>query len=116
TSDRYLEGKWGGGEFQPFGERKEELKSFLRTFGIRERAELHRIEGFRGNAVDEGDALAVTGETRESGERINELRREKGRETLELVEVEQVHAVDGGPISSSRIREGEIDRNGLRKG
>ncbi|MFB6265977.1 MAG: pantetheine-phosphate adenylyltransferase [Candidatus Nanohaloarchaea archaeon] len=113
TSDQYLRQKLEGDGFQDFRERKEVLERFLQNFGLQERAEILEIEGFRGNAVEEGDALVVTEETLESGERINELRGERGREPLELLEVEMVRDAGDSPIGSSRIRDGEIDRNGL---
>jgi len=40
------------------------------------------------------------------------MRRAKGFPPLELVVVELVKAEDGRPISSTRIREGEIDTDG----
>jgi pantetheine-phosphate adenylyltransferase len=58
------------------------------------------------------DYLIVSPETRNGGERINEIRRERGHEPLEIEVVDHVMAEDGERISSTRIVEGEIDRHG----
>ncbi len=58
------------------------------------------------------DALIVTRENRKTGERINALRYALGVPQLTLIEVPMVAAHDGRPISSTRVRNGEIDNNG----
>jgi pantetheine-phosphate adenylyltransferase len=66
-----------------------------------------------GIAVEPGfDALVVSPETVDGAERINEIRREKGREPLDIEVVDHVTAEDGERISSTRILRGEIDRHG----
>lgn len=57
-------------------------------------------------------ALIVTKENRVTGERINALRYALGVSPLALIEVPIVPAEDGNPISSTRLRNGEIDRDG----
>jgi pantetheine-phosphate adenylyltransferase len=48
---------------------------------------------------------------------INEVRSEKGIKPLIIVTVDMIKAEDGNPVSSSRIRTGEIDPQGkLLKG
>jgi len=58
------------------------------------------------------DALIVTRENRKTGERINALRYALGVPQLTLIEVPMVEAQDGKPVSSTRLRNGEIDGNG----
>ncbi len=58
------------------------------------------------------DALVVTSETRKRGEEINRMRKSRGLKELVLMNVSLVDAVDGTPISSSRIRNGDIDYEG----
>jgi len=61
------------------------------------------------------DALVVTSETRKRGERINELRMGSTPlplSSLTLIEIPMVEAQDGVPISSTRLRNGEIDADG----
>lgn len=58
------------------------------------------------------DALIVTAENRKTGERINALRQGLALSPLTLIEVPMVEAEDGKPVSSTRMRNGEIDHNG----
>jgi pantetheine-phosphate adenylyltransferase len=58
------------------------------------------------------DALIVSPETETGGKRINEIRRERGLDPLQLEVVPHVMADDGGIISSTRIVNGEIDEHG----
>ena len=61
---------------------------------------------------DEVDALIASSETSKSGSEINEIRSKKGLKPLAIVTVDLVRAEDGNPISSSRIRTGQIDPQG----
>jgi pantetheine-phosphate adenylyltransferase len=100
---------------RPYDRRKRDLEAELqpraeehgREFAVRELTEPTGI------AVEpQFDALIVSPETRAGGERINEIRRERGRDPLELVVVDHVPAEDGERISSTRIVAGEIDEHG----
>jgi pantetheine-phosphate adenylyltransferase len=58
------------------------------------------------------EALVVSPETVEGAERINDLRRDRGFDPVEIEVVDHVPAEDGNRISSTRIVTGEIDRHG----
>ena len=58
------------------------------------------------------DAIVVSEETEPTAVEINEIRVSKGMKPLDIVVVSFVLAYDGNPISSTRIRRGEITRNG----
>jgi pantetheine-phosphate adenylyltransferase len=58
------------------------------------------------------EALVASPETGKRVELANRLREKRGFPPLELVVVDWVVADDGKPISSSRIRNGEIDAEG----
>jgi pantetheine-phosphate adenylyltransferase len=60
----------------------------------------------------EADAIVVSPETRGRGEELNKLRASKGLPPLEIVEIAFVLGHDGSPISSIRIRYGEMDKHG----
>ena len=65
----------------------------------------------------EVDALIASSETAKKGWEINEIRSNKGIKPLVIVTVDVIRAEDGNPISSSRIRLGQIDPQGkLLKG
>ena len=58
------------------------------------------------------DAIVVSEETEPTAEKINEIRVSKGMDPLDIVVVSFVLADDGIPISSTRIRQGKINRKG----
>ncbi|MFC7077542.1 phosphopantetheine adenylyltransferase [Haloarcula halophila] len=58
------------------------------------------------------DVLVVSPETETGGKRINEIRRDRGHDPLEIEVVPHVYADDGEVISSTRIVRGEIDEHG----
>lgn len=57
-------------------------------------------------------ALVVSEETEPKGHEINRIRARKGLNPLVIVTVTMLKAEDGRPLSSSRIRDGEIDKSG----
>lgn len=58
------------------------------------------------------DVIIVSPETRASAESLNIEREKHCKPPLQIAEVPYVPAYDGTPISSTRIRKGEIDSNG----
>lgn len=104
-------------------------KSYVKSFETREQAlikYLHEkkftnkyevtikpIKDKYGPSVEEEfDAIVVSPETFKTAEEINKKRIKKGRKTLKIVKIPFVLAEDGVPISSSRIKNKEIDING----
>jgi len=76
--------------------------------------EISKLENDFGPAVVEGSvkALAVSEETSAKGLHLNELRAERNLPPVEIVVVLMVLAEDGKAISSTRIKNSEIDSNG----
>jgi pantetheine-phosphate adenylyltransferase len=58
------------------------------------------------------NALVASSETAEKIKGLNKIRRKNGLLPLELIVVDMIRAEDGEPISSSRIRAGEINSSG----
>lgn len=102
-------------DVRPYRERRDSLERRIEVLDEWGRGvEVRMLEDPYAVASEEEsfDCLVVSPETREGGRHINELRRERGFDPLEIVVVPHVLAEDGEPISSTRIVEGEIDRRG----
>ena len=97
-----------------FDERKEGLKSFLQDLGLAERAEIVPLFDAYGSSVNDPliEALVVSEETKPTAEKINERRKQAGLPTLQIVVISMVPSQNCGPISTTRIRRGEMDREG----
>lgn len=100
---------------RPYELRRERLVAELDGYaGTHDREyTVRRLESPTGIATDPGfDVLVVSPETKTGGKRVNELRRERGREPLRLAVVDPVYAADGELLSSTRIVRGEVDQHG----
>jgi len=97
-----------------YEKRLEELKNFLRSNGWLERAEIIPLNDRYGVTLSGGcvEALVVSRETEPVAHEINKKRKELGLPLLEIVVIDMVPAENHIPISTTRIRRGEIDREG----
>jgi pantetheine-phosphate adenylyltransferase len=98
----------------PYEQRLDELKAFLREQGLLERAEIIPLNDPFGVTLRKGcvEALVVSEETESTALKINERRREIGLSPLHIVTIKLVPSDNHSPISTRRIRRGEIDREG----
>ncbi len=114
TSDSFVERMGKPHKTASYDSRQKELWAFLREKGLAERAEIVPLTDAYGLTVSGRglEALVVSEETAKTGEAINQVRREAGYQPLEIVVVGMVPAENHCPISTTRIRRGEIDRNG----
>lgn len=101
-------------ETAPYEQRLDELKSFLRKQGFLERAEIVPLNDVYGATLSKSrvEALVVSRETEPVAIEINERRGKLGLPPLNITVVEMVYAEDHKPISTTRIRRGEIDNEG----
>lgn len=108
TSDAYAAAHKG--KTQSFQTRKQALTAWLGNL----RAAIIRIDDpYEPAASDPSlDAIIVTRDNRQTGEEINVRRKKHGLSPLTLVVVPMVAAQDTRLVSSSRIRNGEIDSAG----
>ena len=97
-----------------FEKRIDNLKKMIKKEFGDASYEIARLDGDFGPAVTTGDvgALVASHETQAKGRLLNEMRAKKGLKPVEVIAVELVKAEDGSPISSTRIRAGEIDSCG----
>jgi len=75
---------------------------------------ISKLENDFGPAAMEGnvDALVVSEETSNKGEILNTIRKKRNLSQVEVVIVSMVLAEDGNRISSTRIKNSEIDTEG----
>jgi pantetheine-phosphate adenylyltransferase len=106
------------GGIRPYEERRRDLVSFLERRFSGRRYAIVPLRDPHGPAAEDRDlqGIIVSEETRRRGEEINEARKKKGLPPLEVVVLPLVLARDGKPISSTRIRRGEIDPEGRLRG
>jgi pantetheine-phosphate adenylyltransferase len=98
----------------PFDDRLKELKVFLETLNLNEKAEIIPLNDPYGATVTDKciEALVVSEETEKTAIRINQKRSEAQLPPLTIVAISMVPAENCKPISTTRIRKGEIDREG----
>lgn len=97
-----------------YEERFRELETFLQKNGLRERAEIVRINDPFGVTLSDRsiEALVVSKETEPTASLINKKRKEAGLPPLQILMIDMIPSENHLPISTTRIRCGEIDREG----
>jgi len=98
----------------PYEDRLKELKEFLDDLGVSGKAAIVPLDDPFGTTLSESciEALVVSEETQPVALKINEKRHETGLQQLEIVTVVMVPSENCTPISTTRIRKGEMDREG----
>jgi pantetheine-phosphate adenylyltransferase len=98
----------------PYKERLEDLKAFLKKSDLGGKAEIVPLEDPYGNTLTNKciEALVVSEETEKIAIKINQKRSEAQLSPLAIVTISMVPAENSKPISTTRIRKGEIDREG----
>lgn len=108
TSDAF-----GGlkGDIDSCKERMSNLKAF---FSDKSNFVVVPLEDPYGTTIFDADfeAIVVSEETEPTAVEINKIRVSKGMKPMDIVVVSFVLAYDGNPISSTRIRSGEINQSG----
>lgn len=116
TSDNFAQKKVLPHAISSFKKRKEELEIFLKKKGLLKikRAEIIKIEGvFDSSILDPKiECLVVSQETRKKAGFLNKKRLENRLSPLKVVVIPLLRGSNGEPISSLKIRLGEIDRKG----
>ncbi|MCX6664623.1 MAG: pantetheine-phosphate adenylyltransferase [Euryarchaeota archaeon] len=96
-----------------FEQRKKEIESFLYKQKKTQTIIIQPIHDKYGPTIKEDfDALIVSSATRPTAEEINQIRIKNKKKPIQIIEIPLVLADDGRPISSTRIRKQEINRDG----
>ena len=100
-------------DVKSLNERVKTLEKYLNEKGLLDRAIIKPITDKYGPSIDdEFDAIVVSPETKKTAEEINHKRIEKRKKPLKIIQIPFLLANNGKPISSSRIKNKEIDANG----
>ena len=111
ASERMASQERRGQRLQSYKTRAGAVSRYLKARGNRHR--IMQLDDPHGPAATgDYDAIVVSSETRPVAEQINRLRAQKRLLQLAIIEIATVLAEDGLPVSSSRIRSGEMDRQG----
>ena len=113
SSDQ-LAAKRGKNLVNDYSTRLSSLESVIEKSFPNSSYEISKLENDFGPAVIEGSvkALIVSEETSSKGVKLNELRAERNLPPVEMIIVPMVLAKDGKAISSTRIKNSEIDSSG----
>ena len=115
TSNSYVEAFKAENEVEDFETRKNKVVEFLISIGEINKVKIITIEDIYGPLLTNQfnpQAIAVTPGNEKNAVKINIERVKKGLPELEIKLVLMTLAEDGGVVSSTRIRRGEINRNG----
>jgi pantetheine-phosphate adenylyltransferase len=110
TSDEFADK-----DIEPFLIRKASVESYLNKLGGHSQ-DIVKLEEPFGPAINDKsmDAIVVSEETFNRAIELNNIRKSKGLRELEIHKIQMVLAVDKKVLSSTRIRNGEIDRDGSK--
>lgn len=117
TSDAFAS-REGKSPDQDYEQRVSALKALLGKEFPGRKCVIAKLDDYFGPGIASPDVQAIV-VSKETGARVpiaNELRARKGFPPLEVVVVDYVLAYDSQPISSTRIRKGEINPEGEKLG
>ena len=93
-----------------FKYRKRELEDFIKK-EFKVKPKIIKIEDKFGSTLKEDfDYIVVSPETYKTAILINKKRQKRNKKPIKIVKIKFVLAKDGKPISSTRILQGEIDK------
>lgn len=93
--------------------RKNRLSRYLSRRYKTKKFKIVKLEDRYGPSITEDfDAIVVSPETYNIAKEINRIRNKSGLKKIKVVKIRFVHAEDSLPISSTRIKKGEIDAEG----
>ena len=113
TSDEFVQKK-GKNPIHKYDERLKNLTSIIFKKSPNSYFEISQLHNNFGPAVFEKEvqALVVSDETKNQGNILNKLRTERNLSPVEIIVVPMTLAKDGKRISTTRIKNSEIDSDG----
>ncbi|MDH5794474.1 MAG: pantetheine-phosphate adenylyltransferase [Candidatus Bathyarchaeota archaeon] len=113
-TDEFARNLWKQHDITAYETRLGELMEFLGEQGVLNRAKIMPLDDPYGVTLSRGcvKAIVVSRETEPVAREINVKRERKGLPPLEVIVIEMVPAENHVPVSTTRILDGEIDREG----
>jgi pantetheine-phosphate adenylyltransferase len=113
TSDEFTKRK-GKKTLNNYDKRFDNLENIIKKNFVGKAYQISRLDDDFGPAVLEKDveALVVSDETQNQGDVLNQLRAKKNLPPVKVISVPMVLAKDGNRISTTRIKNSEIDAEG----
>jgi len=101
-------------EIAPYKQRLEDLEAFLQEHDLLARAEILALNDPYGVTLRKGciQGLVVSRETELVAKEINEKRKRMKLDPLQIIVIYMVPSENHTPICTTRIRRGEMDREG----
>jgi cytidyltransferase-like protein len=115
TGNAYVKNFKSNFNIEDFAVRKAAVEQFLDLVGAKDRVAIVEINSAYDPYITTSPhykVIVVTDQTEQTAKEINLKRQQKGAPKLEIVISPMKKAQDGGLISSSRIRDGQINRDG----
>ena len=114
TTDARASKKRNNTQINPYNIRLANLHNLLKSMKSLDKFQIVPLENDWGPSVidEDFDAIIVSDETKATAQKINKIRLADGKAELEIVVVPMIRAQDGNKISSSRIRNKEINSEG----
>jgi pantetheine-phosphate adenylyltransferase len=115
TSDLYVKSFKDGNKVESFEFRRNAVRNFLNSIDAENRVQISPIDNFYGPLLTSDfnvQAVAVTLQTESMVTEINQKRKEKNLPELKVILLSLKLAEDGKILSATRIRKGEINRDG----
>lgn len=114
TSDRFVKEKELSNIIQPHNVRMQTLEKHLSNIKVNERASYEVLDDIFGTAAERNDidSIVVTSDSKPNAHKLNDKRAEHNLPKLQLIHVSLIKDRGDDVISSTRIRQGAIDRNG----
>lgn len=113
TSDSFII-KLGKIKGNNYNTRLNNLESYLQSNFLGRKYEITKLDNYFGDQIykKEVEAIVVSEETQKRINLVNDIREKKELSPLKIILIDTIVADDGRPISSTRIKLGEVDNEG----
>ena len=95
--------------------RKKNLERYISKKDYKADFIIEGIEDIYGPTIENDfDAIVVSKETEENAKKIKKKKKDKNKKPMKIIIIPYLYAEDNLPISTTRIKKGEINKDGKR--